>query len=501
MKMVGIVWPPGVRLQLTLWYTVVFAILLVLSDAILYTQLQTSLLESLDTALRTQATEIASGLSVDGGGSISIQDVTGDLPDISTGNATGTDQQQGSHVDITFSALVRILDMHGQPLRTTPAFRTLILPTTSVTQPSHGTTWQGDVTTRSGQAVRVYSMAVTENGKPFAIVQVGESLLQLQTSLRSVLLELLLLAPLVLCLGAVGSYWLAARAFRPIDRLTRTARQIKAGDLQRVPVPHARDEVRRLAQTLNEMIERLDLAFTHQRRFVADASHELRTPVAVIRSMTDLALLQDLSSQEYKALFESINTETERLGHLISDLLALARVDEGKAVLECEPVRLDQLVSAVAANAELLAAEHGITVEVQASEAITVSGDESRLIQAVMNLLDNAIIYTNSGGKVTLTVERKEQVAQLIVRDTGIGIAAEHVPHIFERFYRADPARVRTEGNSSGLGLALVEWVMKAHRGSITVESQPGRGTTFLVTLPLASAPPSGSSVSIQEQL
>ncbi len=393
-------WPPGIRLQLTVWYTLVFALLLLCSDALLYTQLQTSLLTNLDKALHLQATQIASGVSREGG-TISIQDVTGDLPDSSaSGGNTTSNNQQGSYVDVTFSSLVRVLDAQGRSVRSSSLFHTLIVPHSSFLQALHGKIWEGTVQTRDGQPVRLYSMAITENGGSFAVVQVGESLAQLNASLHSLMLELLLISPFALLLAICGSYWLAARAFLPIDRLTRIARQIEAGDLhQRVPVPPAHDEVRRLAQTLNEMIERLDLSFTRQRRFVADASHELRTPVAVIHSITDLALLQELSPPEYTALLENINTEAERLGHLISDLLALARADEGKATFEQEPLRLDDLVQAVVANAELLAAERGVLLTVQADQPITVLGDEARLIQVVMNLLDNAIIYTNAGGQ------------------------------------------------------------------------------------------------------
>jgi heavy metal sensor kinase len=293
---------------------------------------------------------------------------------------------------------------------------------------------------------------------------------------------------LVLLACALGSYWLAARAFAPIQRLAETARRIKAGDLRsRVLVPRAHDEVQYLALTLNEMIDSLDQALTRQRRFVADASHELRTPVAVIRNKTDVALLGSGTRQDYVTVMHEINAEAERLGHLISDLLALARGDEGQTQFEREPVRLDLVARAVAANANLLAAERGITLEVQRCEAVTVLGDEARLIQVIMNLLENAVRYTNPGGRVTLTVQATQDQALLSVRDTGIGIAAEHLPHIFERFYRADPARGRTGGSSSGLGLSIVEWVVRAHGGTVSGESRLGRGSCFTVTLPLAS--------------
>ncbi|GAC1373417.1 MAG: ATP-binding protein [Ktedonobacteraceae bacterium] len=477
--------PPGVRLQLMIWYTIVFAALLFFTDALVYIQLRTSLITNLDAALQFQTQQVAKGISNDNGnGTITVQGITGDLPEASS----DLPDPSLSRVNVTFGTLIRVLDAKGKVVRASPEFRALFMPGESLTQPLHGTPWQGDVLARDGELVRLHSVALTDSGVPFALVQVGESLTQLNSSLRSVLIELLVLAPFVLLLGACGSYWLATRAFVPIDRLTRTARQINAGDLhQRVPIPPARDEVYRLAQTFNEMIERLEQAFIRQHRFVADASHELRTPIAVIRSMTDLALLQDLSSQEYTTLLENINTETERLGHLISDLLALARADEGQSLFEREPVRLDLLVGAVVANAEMLALERDITIQVQQMGAVTIQGDEARLIQAIMNLLDNALLYTNAGGRVTLSIEKKPNMVILRIIDTGIGIAPEHTPYIFERFYRIDPARVRTEGNSSGLGLAIVKWIIQAHGGSIRVESKVGKGSTFSVTLPLLS--------------
>ncbi len=299
---------------------------------------------------------------------------------------------------------------------------------------------------------------------------------------------MLVITPFVLLLSAFGSYWLAKPAFRPIHRLTRTARDIKAGDLhRRVPVPKARDEVHDLALTLNEMIGRLNQAFTQQRRFVADASHELRTPVTVIRSVTDVALAQPLSLEEYFAVLRDVNAEAERLSQLINVLLALARADEGQVQLDREPVRLDLLAFDVALTIEPLAVERGITLQVEKLEPATVMGDTARLIQAMMGLVDNALTYTNAGGTVTLSVEVSNTSAYFIVCDTGIGIAPQDAAHIFERFYRADPARSRAAGGSE-LSLALVDWVVSAHNGSIAVESQPGLGSTFKVALPLAPA-------------
>ena len=253
-------------------------------------------------------------------------------------------------------------------------------------------------------------------------------------------------------------------------------------------LPLTADEVQALALTFNEMLTSLEATLNRQRRFVSDASHELRTPVAVIRSKTDLALQQPGDEREYLAVLREINCESERLGRLIGDLLVLARGDEGKTRFEFEPVALHQIAEAVAANAEPLALERGVNLQVEIEEPVTVQGDEARLIQVIMNLLDNAIRHTNAGGSVTVCVARTQAEARLTVRDTGIGIAPEHLPHIFERFYRVDSARSFNAAGNNGLGLAIADWIVRAHHGSITAQSRPGQGSTFLVTLPLQAA-------------
>ena len=498
--------PPSTRVQLTIWFVLVFTVLLILFGAIFYVNLRTSLQTNFDTSLQLRTQQIAAGINEDKG-AIFIHDVTGTLPGLVDPDATigigtpGSGLTPGSttsasttkpdeiRADVNLGTLVRILNNRREIVYVTPAFLSLDIPTASVAQPLQGRAWKGTVTAQNGQTVRLYSAALTENGTVYGVVQVGESLAPLGNTLRSVEIELLLIVPFVLLLGAIGSYWLATRAFAPINRLTSIARRIEAGDLhERVPVPRSKDEVQGLALTFNEMIERLEKAFTRQRRFVADASHELRTPVAAIRSMTDVVLAQSgpVVSEEYVNVLRDVNAEADRLGHLISDLLALARTDENQVLLERELVRLDLLAADVAATTEPLAAERGITIEVLAQQPVTVLGDEVRLIQVIMNLIDNAVTYTNTGGKVTLEVVVKYNNAYLMVRDTGIGIAKEHLDHIFERFYRVDPARSRAAGGT-GLGLAITEWIVRAHGGRITVESEVGQGTTFTIVLPIAA--------------
>jgi heavy metal sensor kinase len=475
--------PPGIRIQLMLSYGGVFALVMLLFGTLFYARFQETLMSSLDTTLQSQAQEIAGDITYPHN-TIKIDDATADLP----GFHPASPHHKILPADVNLGILVRVLTSTGRPFRTTPAFYSLHVPADSVMEPLQGEPWQGDVLTSTGQTVRLYSRALTtDDGRIFGVIQVGTALTQIQTALSNVIFQLLLIAPAMLLLAMLGSYWLASLAFTPIRRVINTAQEIKAGDLRRrVPIPRANDEVRHLALTLNDMIDHLEQTFTRQQRFVADASHELRTPVAVIRSKTSMALAHITTPENYIHLFHIIHDEAERLGRLVNDLLTLNRVDEGQIYLECEEVCLDSLVQAVAATVETLADEHQIALHVlPSSTPITIQGDETRLMQMVMNLLENAIQYTDPGGSVSISITKKQEQALLSIRDTGIGIAPEHIPRLFDRFYRIDPARTRSRGGNSGLGLATVNWIVKAHHGTIHVESQPGQGSTFTVSLPL----------------
>jgi heavy metal sensor kinase len=502
--------PLGIRAQLTLLYTAIFAVLFLVVAGAYYLYLDRTLQATFDATLTTRTAQIASGISLENG-SLNIQDVTGELPRNASGSASGSTSggvdgspnadgvsgttgttgtgQSGPQSDVMFGTLVRILDPQGKIVYVSPGFQALAVPHVSVSDPLGGAEWLGTVTAPSGTVVRVESVPLRDNGHIYGVLQVGASATSLTETLRTAAIALFGVAPLLLLLGAGGSYWLARRALRPVMRLTRSAQEIEARDLHhRVPVPQARDEIQTLALTLNGMIARLECAFDQQRRFVADASHELRTPVAAIQSLTDVALAQPGSAEDTAETLRAVNSEAQRLGALISELLALARADEGKIHLERAPVRLDLLATDVAGVMEPLATERAVTLTLHLTPA-TVLGDDARLIQMLLNLVDNAVRYTPAGGQVDIAVETQGQQTYAIVRDTGHGIAPQHLPHIFERFYRADVARTRSESGGeggSGLGLAIVEWVVGAHGGSIAVESQPEQGTTVTVSLPRA---------------
>lgn len=278
---------------------------------------------------------------------------------------------------------------------------------------------------------------------------------------------------------------LATRALAPIDRLTGVARRITADDLsQRLNLDLPDDELGRLARTFDEMIARLDDAFRRQRQFTADASHELRTPLTVIKGQTEVALQRDRDVEGYKEVLRAVNSEVDRMIRLVSSLLTLARADARQIPIAREPVSLGEVIRDAADQIRPAAAAKTIAVSVRDAGDLRLSADQDLLLQLLLNLLDNAVKYTPSGGSVEVAWSRTGDHAEIRVSDTGPGIPPEDLPHIFDRFYRADTARSRAEGGV-GLGLSISRWIAEAHGGAIRAESAPGHGAAFIVHLPL----------------
>jgi len=292
-------------------------------------------------------------------------------------------------------------------------------------------------------------------------------------------------------LSIAGAYAVSGRAFRPIDTLINEVEAITDGRSlhRRLVVDGAGDEMRRLSETLNQMIARLESSFGALRRFTADASHELKTPLAVLRADVERAMSTPSHSTEQLVALEEALQETRRMADLVDSLLTLARADEGRYDLVREPVVLDPLVHEVFESAVILGEDAGLTVSLLVLEPATVLGDAPRLRQLFMNLVMNAIKYTPRGGRVEISLSHRLEGVTFSVRDTGIGIAPSDLSHIFERFWRADRARSRaSERGGFGLGLAISQWIAQAHGGSIAATSRVGRGSVFTVHLPTAGS-------------
>ena len=359
------------------------------------------------------------------------------------------------------------------------------------------TTWNGD----QMRAVH-YPVTVTDrSGTRWYIgaVIVGERLNTMQETLGSLRQVLMVASGLGILLAMAGGWIMAGRALRPVDQVTAAAARIAAGDgtaaslAARLPVPPADDELARLSSTFNAMLDRLQASFRAQERFVADASHELRTPLTAIRGNVDVLSRQTrngarvLMSGDLAPALDDIRAESDRMRRLLDDLLLLARSDAGDGsrpfpITQSQRIRLDMIAGEAVRSAGSMS--EGQVLELEAPRPVFVDGDPDRLRQLIMILLDNAIRHTSAGGHVRVAVaSAADGTARIAVRDDGEGIAAEHLPHVFERFYRADGARGRASGGT-GLGLAIARAICRAHGGDIEVRSTPGQGSTFIATLP-----------------
>jgi two-component system, OmpR family, heavy metal sensor histidine kinase CusS len=324
-------------------------------------------------------------------------------------------------------------------------------------------------------------------------VQVGRSLAAYTHELNELLMTFLLAGPISLLAAVSGGYFLACRALRPVQQMVEAARDITADRLnQRITVSNPHDELGELGQTLNQMIEGLDRSFTEMRRFTADAAHELRTPLAIIRNEAEVALRLPRSDEQYRGVLENLLEDTNRLSVLADQLLFLSRQEAGLGDKRSERIDVHATLQDVIGNMQLMAQDKGIEIEFLESPHCEMHGDARLLRRVFVNLLDNAIKFTDRGGKIQVSCEGDADEISIRFLDTGVGIAPEHLPHVFERFYRVDAAR-SGNGQGTGLGLAICQSIIRGFSGTLDVESSVGVGSTFTIRIPQSQKIPNGS--------
>lgn len=445
-----------IRARLTIWFVALLAATLTVFSAFVYVTLDRTGRTEIANLVVNHARQVLAEVEVENGG-VKIKEPIALNP-------------PGTYVALYDRTGKRIL---GQKVRS-------VLPENISTLDSHP---QPQFLQAQGEGWFVFTLPVEDNGQVIAWVRTARSTEPVEETSHRFILLLLAAFPPVLLFSVLGGLFIARRALLPVERIMRTARDAGQGNLsERVKVPATKDEVGRLAQTFNDMLERLEGAFERQRRFTADASHELRTPIAVVSAQAEDALhLPDLSP-DARARLETICDQTQRMARLVSQLLFLARSDAGRLPLEYEELDLGELVQDVAAELAGQAEAKGLELQVKVPTSLNLRGDQTQLTHLLINLVSNAIQYT-AKGKIEVRVEQVEGGAALTVSDTGPGIPPEHLSRIFERFYRVDRARSRRDGGT-GLGLAIVHLIVAAHRGTIDVQSEVGRGTTFTVWLP-----------------
>lgn len=344
----------------------------------------------------------------------------------------------------------------------------------------------------SGLRIRWVVRHVSDAGPSFGAILTGADTRGAELGPEDLLSTVLLILPLGLVAAVLIGSWIARRALEPVDQIITEVREISDGRTlhRRLAEPMIKDELGRLAETLNQMMTRLERSFTALRRFTADASHELKTPLTVMRAGVERAVTTPGLPQDTLATLEETLQEVNRMTELVDALLTLARADEGRAPLHQEPADLREIVLEAQETGELLAEAAGVKITVETPPGpVVVAVDRSRIRQLILNLITNAVKYTPRGGRVGLTLvdgpPSPDGHVVFTVADTGVGIAAGDLPHIFDRFWRADSARTRTDERSgAGLGLAICKWIAEAHGGTIEVQSRPGRGTVFTVKLP-----------------
>lgn len=449
-----------IRIRLTAWYMVLVAITLAAFGGFVYLNLARSLYAEVDGGLRSLAQEAARGIDNEDG-ALSFQNAD-TAPSVAGGVIMRLLDESGHTTD-------GIGDYAGFPMpkRLQAGFSTARI---------------------SGEPWRVYTVLIKlPSASATCALQVARPLSAVDETLERVAGVLALGIPLVLLVATLGGVFISGRALGPIDRVTRLARDIGAEDLsRRLNLSLPDDEVGRLARTFDCMLARLQAAFERERRFTQDAAHELRTPLTIMKGTVDVALSRPREAPDYRAALAEIETQANRLIHLAESLLVLARAESARPDLNVESLDLAVLISGIAEQLQPLAVARGVTVRYSGPGTLWLRGDQDRLLRLFLNLLDNAIKHTPEGGNVAIEVTRGTGVVEVAVKDSGPGIPPEHLPHIFERFYRVDKARSRSEGGV-GLGLAIAKHIAQLHGGDIRVASTPGKGSVFTVSLPTAA--------------
>ena len=481
----------SLRFKLTLWYVLILGILLISFSSLLYFTLSKSLYRDADVKLRSLAeliaSESASPLSKFGFGNI--------------------DQALAASMNLKpIGKFIQVLDESGKIGKKSDNLRDVQLPISlnALRNASQGLiTFETDHSF-SNASLRIITFPVLENNHIARIVQVASSLEGVEDALNTLFIILIIAVPFSLMVASLGGQFLANKALKPVDNITQTARIITSQNLsQRIKLPKVRDEISRLIETLNEMISRLDQSFQQIKQFSTDASHELKTPLTILKGEVEVMLRRERTSDEYKQTLRSNLEEINRMSQIVDDLLFLSRADIGEIRLNKEVINIAEIINEVVVHMEILAQAKNIRIETSNHHGdIHILGDALRIRELFLNLIENGIKYTETGGSIRISfikdnlinekishnrIESKEtKFVKIIVSDTGIGIAKEDHERVFDRFFRLDKARSRDQGGS-GLGLSICKWIAEAHHGEITIESEIQKGSSFIIRLPLCS--------------
>ena len=450
----------SLRLRLTLLYTSILGGVLLVFGILVYTLITVTLLDSIDSRLSTASQQLIDRLRVT--------------------SADQFDPRSVASYQPTENLLFQVWDMKGNLQLTRPVGLLNALDENGL---GVGQAFYSSKTV-SGDRIRVLSVPLKTSRGPVGVLQVGLSLALVDVVQRTLIGILVLLTIILMLLVGLSTWFLTRQALAPLATVTEVATRItQADDLsRRIPASKAGgDEVGKLILAFNDTLERLENLFNTQRRFTADVSHELRTPLTVIKGEVGLMRLTGSVDEES---IGNIEREVDRLTRLVGDLLLLSQAESGQLMLDMAEVDLDTVLLEVYQQARTLAGDK-VTVSLSEIDQVHIIGDRDRLKQVLLNLAANAIQYSPAGKSVTLGLQRADEQVKLFVQDTGPGISPKDLPHIFDRFFRAERSRKRSSSSGFGLGLSIADWIVKKHNGRIEVSSEEGQGTLFTVWLPL----------------
>src|SRR5262245_23509525 len=466
----------SIRTRLTLWYVGVLALALIAFSAGVYLLLARNLHRRMDESLGTSSTSIALSL---------VRERAEGETEAEAANSTVEELHLLNQAMGIFNSEGRLIaekaapdDVHAR------------LSSTDSIPDDEPRLYTAPGEDGEGQLVAARRVKISDADPPYLIV-VSQPLKSVTVELEMLRSVFLIAVPLALLLAGLGGFFLARKSLAPVVAMSERARQISAEKLERrLPVANPRDELGQLAATFNELLSRLDTSFNLQRQFMADASHELRTPLSVMRTATQVTLeMRSREESEYRDALVMIDDQTRRLSRIVDDMFTMARADSGRP-LTLRDFYLDELINETVSAAGALAAHKGVMIEAARTPEALYHGDEDLLRQMLLNLLDNAIKHTPPGGVIRVNLAQFNSIYQVVVADTGEGIPTEAQPHVFERFYRVDKARSRSDGKSNanggaGLGLPIALWIAEAHGGTIKLIYSDPAGSAFAVTLPI----------------
>jgi heavy metal sensor kinase len=481
----------SLRFKLTLWYVLILGILLISFSTFLYFTLSKSLYRDVDHKLRSLADLVASE----------------SLSPLSKFGFGNIDRALETSMNLKpIGKFIQVLDESGKIGRKSDNLKNVQLP---ISLNALKNASKGLITYETNRSIRdtplrIITFPVVDNNYVTKIVQIASSLEEVEDALNTLFIILMITVPLALMVAILGGQFLAHKALKPVDHITQTARMITSQNLsKRIDPPKVKDEISRLIETFNEMISRLDQSFQQIKQFSSDASHELKTPLTILKGEVEVMLRKQRTPQEYQQTLKSNLEEINRMSQIVEDLLLLSKADTGEIRLNKEDINLPNILTEVVTQMDILASSRRLHLFTSNHhQDIHILGDALQIRELFINLIENGIKYTEEGGSIHISLQKeylspernqtdggqgeREKFVKVIVSDTGIGIAKEDQARIFNRFFRVDKARSREQGGS-GLGLSICKWIVEAHQGEIKVESELGKGSSFIVKLPLFS--------------